>query len=68
MTREPEERLVKKLFNADCALLISPLLSAEPISASSLVNEDVEELSEVLLVELVLAVELLESSMLVSES
>ncbi len=68
LTSEPDERLVRKLFNADCALLMSPLLKADPISASSFVNEEVDELSVVLVVELLLADELLVSSMLVSES
>jgi hypothetical protein len=72
-TREPEERLVRKLSNAVCAVLTSPELSADPISESSLVNEETLELLDVLLVEElldVLPVEELsvELSKLVSES
>jgi hypothetical protein len=63
-TSEPEERLVRKLSNAVCAVLTSPDLSASPICESSLVNDEVLELLDVLLVE-ELSVEL---SRLVSES
>jgi hypothetical protein len=63
-TSEPEERFVRKLSNAVCAVLTSPDLSAVPISESSLVNDEVLELLDVLLVE-ELSVEL---SRLVSES
>jgi len=65
LTSDPAERLVKKLSKALCASLISPELSADPISESRLVNELLSELVDVLLVELVLS---LESSKLVSES
>ena len=61
---EPEDRLVKKLSKALCALLTLPELSADPISESRLEKEVLLELLEALLVE-VLSVEF---SRLVSES
>jgi hypothetical protein len=64
LTREPEERLVRKLSRAVCALLTSPELSAEPICESRLANEVLLELPDVLLAEEESDV----SSKLVSES
>ena len=78
LTSEPEDRLVRKLLKALCALLTLPELSADPISASSLENDVVLELLElllevllldVLLVDVLLVVLLsVEFSRLVSES
>ena len=80
LTSEPEDKLVRKLSSAVCAVVTLPELSAEPISESSLVNElALDELLVVSLlveavVELLLSVALLvdelllESSRLVSES
>jgi predicted P-loop ATPase/GTPase len=72
LTNEPEERLVKKLFKALCAEPMSPELNAEPISESSLVNDAVLEVLELLeleLSEVLLVVELeSEFSKLVKES
>lgn len=64
MTSDPEERFVKKLSRALCAVVTSPELRAEPISESRLENEVLLEPPDVLLVD-VLPVE---SSRLVSES
>lgn len=74
LTKEPEERLVRKLSRAVCAPLTLPELSAEPICESRLENDEeldvlvlLDELSDELSEEL--SVELLvESSRLVSES
>ena len=51
LTSEPEERFVRKLSNAVCAVLTLPELSAAPICESSLVNDEVLESLDVLLVE-----------------
>jgi len=64
LTSEPEDRFVRKLSNALCAVVTLPELSADPISASRLENGVLPELLDVLLVE-----ELpVEFSRLVSES
>ena len=80
LTSEPEDKLVRKLSKAVCAVVTLPELSAEPISDSSLVNELELEVLDVALVEseellvVVLLVDepllesLLEESRLVSES
>jgi hypothetical protein len=69
LTSEPEDRFVRKLSKALCALLISPELSAEPISESSLENDVLLELVDVSLVDVLLVVLLsVEFSRLVSES
>lgn len=52
LTSEPEDRLVKKLSRAVCALVTSPVPSAEPISESRLENDVL--LPEVLLLEVLL--------------
>lgn len=54
LTSEPDERLLRKLSNSLCAVLISPELSAEPNSESSVVNELTLELLDEVLVEVVL--------------
>jgi hypothetical protein len=59
LTSEPEDRLVRKLSKALCALLTLPELSADPISESRVEKEDVLELLEVLLELEVLSVEVL---------
>ena len=67
LTSEPEDRFVRKLSNALCAVVTLPELSAEPISESRLENDVLldDELSvEVLLVDVLLV----EFSRLVSES
>ena len=61
LTREPEERLVKKLSNAVCAELTSSDLSADPIFDSKVVKDEVLEVSLVEEMES-------EASRLVSES
>jgi uncharacterized membrane protein YdfJ with MMPL/SSD domain len=69
LTRDPEERFVRKLSNIVWAVLISPELRADPICESSLVNNEPLELSVALLVEEPLVEELpVEFSKLVSES
>ena len=70
LTSEPEDRFVRKLSKALCALLTSPELRADPISESRLENDVVLlELLEVLLVDVLLDVVLsVEFSRLVSES
>lgn len=66
MTSEPEERFVRKLSRAVCALLTLSELSADPIFESRLENEEsLELLDDVLLVEEELSAV---SSRLVSES
>ena len=64
LTREPEERLVRKLSNAVCAELTSSDLRADPIFDSKEVKDDVLEVLDVSLVEEVES----EASRLVSES
>ena len=67
LTSEPEDRFVRKLSKALCALLTSPELSADPISESRVENEVL--LVDVLLVDVLLVVLLpVEFSRLVSES
>ena len=82
LTMEPEERLCRNLSSTDCALLMSPVPSAEPICESNWVKldelsdevaelDEVLELSAVLLVDELLLVDevlLVDSSRLVSES
>jgi hypothetical protein len=51
LTSEPEDRFVRKLSNALCAVVTLPELSADPISASRLENGVLPELLDVLLVE-----------------
>ena len=58
LTNDPEERLVRKLSSALCAELMSPLLSAEPISDSILEKDSLLELVEVELSEVLFVVEL----------
>ena len=66
---EPEDRFVRKLSKALCALLTLPVLSAAPISESRRENEVLLELLEALLAEVLLVVVLsVEFSRLVSES
>lgn len=71
LTSEPEDRLVKKLSRAVCALVTSPVPSAEPISESRLENDVL--LPELLLLDALLVVASVaelsdELSRLVSES
>jgi hypothetical protein len=49
LTSEPEERFVRKLSRALCAVVTLPELSAEPISESSSENELLPEVLDVLL-------------------
>ena len=64
LTSEPDERLLRKLSNALCAVVTLPELSADPICESKLENDVVLEPLEAVLDE-ELSVEL---SRLVSES
>jgi hypothetical protein len=48
LTSEPEDRLVRKLSKALCAVVTLPEFSADPISESRVEKEDVLELLEVL--------------------
>lgn len=66
MTSESDERLLRKLSNALCAVVTSPELSADPICESKLENDVVLELLEVLLV--VLLVVLLDEELSVELS
>ena len=73
LTSEPEDKFVRKLSKAVCALLTLPELSADPISESRVVKEDLLELLDVLLEDMLSVEELLvvlsvEFSKLVSES
>jgi hypothetical protein len=74
LTSDPEERLVRKVSRALCAVVTLPELSAVPIWESSLVNDELSVLFEVLLDEVLLDDALLDvepllvSSKLVSES
>jgi hypothetical protein len=66
-TREPEERLVRKLSSAVCAALMSPEPRADPICERRELKELVPD-EELVLFELLVEELPLESSRLVSES